>query len=197
MKIDLAELGIRDGIWEVIATTRSEEGIFNAAPIGLECREGRFSISLFRPSRTLENVLHSKRIGVNILHDPIVFVESATGNLDSSYFTILDDLPVIRNADFSVIFETRLFERGERYRFDLEPIAAHKNFEVTHPVNRGFNALIEALILVTRYYVVNKSEMADLLKGIEHYEGIVWKCGGKREREAMELLREHLRRLVG
>ncbi len=110
MEIDLAELGIRDGIWEVIATTRSEAGVFNAAPIGLECRGGVFSISLFRPSRTLENVLHAKRIGVNILHDPIVFVESATGDLDSSYFTILNDLPVIRNADLSVIFEAVLFE---------------------------------------------------------------------------------------
>lgn len=195
MKIELAALGIGDGIWEVVATTRSREGVFNAAPIGLKCIGRDLSVSLFHPSKTLKNTLETGRIGVNILHDPLVFVEAATGDLDTSYFTKFENFPVIRDAEVWIIFEAELLEKGDAYCFDLSPLASKRFFNVPHPVNRGFNAVIEALILATRYLVVAESERKDLLSDIEHYERIVRKCGGDRDHEAMRTLRKYLKTL--
>jgi len=192
MNFDLVAFGIRDGVWEVVATTRSENDITNASPIGLRCSQENLTVSLFSPSRTLENVLETGYIGVNILHDPLVFVHAAMGDLDSLYFGTLDGFPIIRTAQGWILFETRFLEHEDAYRFELTPIAVHGNFEVMHPVNRGFNALIEALIIATRYRIIPESEWGALHKDIEFYAAIVRKCGGEREREAMELLNAYL-----
>ncbi|OFV68123.1 MAG: protein containing DUF447 [Candidatus Syntrophoarchaeum caldarius] len=197
MNFDLVAFGIRDGIWEVVATTRSENGVTNASPIGLRCTQENLTVSLYSPSRTLENVLETGYIGVNILHDPLIFVHAAMGDLDSSYFGMLDGFPVIRSAQGWIIFETRFLEHTDTYRFELTPIAMHKNLDMIHPVNRGFNALIEALIIATRYRITPESKREALQKDIDFYAAIVQKCGGEKEREAMELLNAYLMEIEG
>ncbi|HDM35625.1 MAG TPA: DUF447 family protein [Candidatus Syntrophoarchaeum butanivorans] len=195
MDLDLTELGIGDGIWEVVATTRSRDGVPNAAPLGLRCREGDLSILVFEPSRTLENILDTGRIGVNILQDPLIFVKSVVGDLDNSYYTDFKGFPVINGAEAWIILEAKLMERGEAYLFTLVPLSARRNFKAAHPVNRGFNAIIEALILATRYSIMDESERDGILRCIEHMEEIVRKCGGDREHEAMAILKGYLHRI--
>ena len=51
-----------------------------------------------------------------------------------------------------------------------------------YPVNRGFNSLIDATVHATRYKITRD---ADLKRHIDYHAGIVRKCGGKKELEAL------------
>ena len=54
-----------------------------------------------------------------------------------------------------------------------------------YPVNRGFNSLIDATVHATRYKVTRDAE---LKKHIDYHAGLIRKCGGKKELEALEML---------
>ena len=54
-----------------------------------------------------------------------------------------------------------------------------------HPVNRGFNSIIDTTVHATRYKLNHDPE---LKKQIDYHAGIIRKCGGNRELEALELL---------
>ncbi len=58
-----------------------------------------------------------------------------------------------------------------------------------HPVNRGFNNLIDATVHATRF---KENKDPELKKLIDYHVGIVRKCGGKRELEALELLKKYM-----
>jgi hypothetical protein len=58
-----------------------------------------------------------------------------------------------------------------------------------HPVNRGFNSLIDATVHGTRYKVTRDKGLLDL---IEYHAGIIKKCGGPRESEALILLFDYI-----
>ena len=58
------------------------------------------------------------------------------------------------------------------------------------PINRGFNAVIEATVHATRYVVLKEQKYLD---HIDHYNTIVQKCGGPGEKEAMKLLYDLIR----
>jgi len=69
----------------------------------------------------------------------------------------------------------------------MTPVKGKILHKVIKPVNRGFNAVIEASIHATRY--VGKKDQ-EYLRQIDHCNTIVRKCGGAREKEAMRLLYE-------
>ncbi len=54
-----------------------------------------------------------------------------------------------------------------------------------HPVNRGFNSIIDATVHATRYRVNHDAKLRQL---IDYHAEIVRKCGGKKEIEALEML---------
>jgi hypothetical protein len=60
---------------------------------------------------------------------------------------------------------------------------------VLHPVNRGFNSIIDATVHATRYKL-NRDPF--LKEQIDYHAGIIRKCGGKREVEALELLLQYI-----
>jgi hypothetical protein len=69
----------------------------------------------------------------------------------------------------------------------MTPVKGKIHRKVIKPVNRGFNAVIEASIHATRYAGRKGQEY---LRQIEYCNTIVRKCGGAREKEAMRLLYE-------
>jgi len=54
-----------------------------------------------------------------------------------------------------------------------------------HPVNRGFNSIVEAAVHGTRYLWNRDPELRRL---IDHHRSVVLRCGGPRELEALGLL---------
>ena len=178
---------LRTGISEVIATTS-----FNAAPMGIYYREGKAGMVLFPGSHTEENIRRDGWVVANFLHDPVLYVKTAFEDLPRDAFI---EEPVhglkmhrLAGADAWVAF-TATVERtaGETVVVSLTPEKEIVEEIVVHPVNRGFNSIIDATVYATRYTVSRDPELKKL---IDYHAGIVRKCGGKKELEALGLLLE-------
>ncbi len=180
---------LTEGISEVIATTRN-----NAAPIGIITRAGMFRMHLFKGSHTAENIARDGWVIANICSDPVLYVKTAFDDLPADAFI---DEPVagiamqrLRNAEAWAAF-TAIIEKETPDAFMVR--LTLKKESVVHPsvraVNRGFNSLIEATVHGTRFRLNRDPELERL---IQYHAGLVRKCGGPRESEALTLLFSYL-----
>ncbi len=187
--IDIEEYGIYEGISEIILTTISPDGVPNAAPIGLHRRGVRLFARIYN-SKTLDNIL-SKPIAVaNIVDDPVLFVQSALSDIEPERFEFVDGFPLLRDALGWIALDCTCKKGGNVSVVELSPVKGKIIERKLQPINRGFNAVIEAAIHATRYVILKKQKYLDC---IEYYNSIVKKCGGEREKNAMRLLYELIR----
>ena len=190
---DLDEFGIYEGISETIVTTMQGWSP-NAAPIGIIRKDGRIFIRLFKGSITYYNVHSEGYLVANVIDDPIIFVRSTFSNLKESDFNFVSvsgrEFPVLKDALSWVAFEcSNMKISHEALITELLPIHAHVNRSPVRAPNRGFNAVIEAAVHATRYQLSHDEKY---LKLIRAYTDIVFKCGGEREKNAINLLNELL-----
>lgn len=183
--IKLRDFGIQEGISEVIATTISKEGEPNAAPIGI-ISDKKICARIYPDTHTYSNIHTTKKLVANVVSDPLLFVLSALGDLDEREFYIVDRMPVLRCADAWVSFECAEDEQDDTL-IHLHPTKGKVLRKRAWTIRRGTNAAIEATIHTTRYLATKDEKY---LGWIAHYEEIVKKCGGEREKEAMRRLRE-------
>ncbi|MCK9581769.1 MAG: DUF447 family protein [Methanoregula sp.] len=176
---------LKGGINEIIATTAG-----NAAPIGIHYRDGRAGMVLFCGSHTAENVERDGWIVANFIHDPVLYVQTAFSDLPVEMFA---DEPVdgrtmqrLQGADAWAAFSAEVERKtSEAMMVRLTPVKEVIREVRLHPVNRGFNSIIDATVHATRLKI---SRDPGLKKMIDYHAGIVRKCGGRRELEALELL---------
>jgi uncharacterized protein len=193
--IDLSSFGIQEGIYETIVSTGLETP--NAAPIGIVVKGGRTFVRLFKGTHTWANVFKEKYLVANIVYDPLLLVRSTFFDLESSEFEYVSvcglNFPILKEASTWIVFEcTNIKDTDHALVADLIPIKAGFNDANSKslPVpNRGFNAVLEATVHATRYQLSGDEKY---LKLIRHYESLAFKCGGKREKQAMKLLYEVL-----
>ncbi len=191
---DLDKFGLYDGISETIVTTMQGWSP-NAAPIGIIRKGDRVFIRLFKGSITYFNV-HSEGVLVaNVVNDPVIFVRSTFSNLKESDFTFVSvsgrEFPVLKDALSWVVFECNNIKIShEALVAELLPIHAHINRSPVQAPNRGFNAVIEAAVHATRYKLTGDEKY---LKLIRAYSAIVSKCGGEREKNAINMLNDFLK----
>jgi len=195
---DLKEAGIGEGISEVIVTTRSASGKPNAAPIGIiteineEEGEIKHFIKLYKGSQTLSNVLETNTLAANVTDDAVLFVKAVFEHLSQNYFSVFEGMPILTEAQSWIVFTSVLAEESNEYLlFRVTPKAVEIKRKRVKAINRGLNAVIEAAILATRLNrAKDEEEKEEMRKQMEHYKEIVEKCGGRRENEAMEILKE-------
>ncbi|MDD3421359.1 MAG: DUF447 family protein [Methanocellales archaeon] len=183
----MKEFGFR-GISEVIATTISKSGEPNAAPIGI-ISDGNLSARVYTNTQTYANIKATKKMVANIVDDPMLFVLSALMKLSLDEFRMDDGNPVLKAAKAWIVFECSIVDDPKCATVILLPLRKKILKRSIQPVNRGFNAVIEATIYATRYLVMKDPKY---LGWIEHCEDIVIKCGGEREKEAILKLKEFL-----
>ena len=186
--MNIHEFGFK-GTSEIIATTVSKSGKPNAAPIGI-ISDGNLYARIYTNTQTYANVKITKKLVANIVDDPLLFVLSAFMELPLEEFRMEDDVPVLKGAKAWVAFECSMEDHPERATVNLRPLRGKIMQRSIQPVNRGFNAVIEATINATRYLATKDPKY---LRRIEHYEEIVGKCGGRREKDAMRKLKEFLK----
>jgi hypothetical protein len=180
---------LRGGINEVIATTT-----FNAAPIGIHYREKKYTAALFLGSHTAENIARDGWVVANFIHDPVIYVKTAFEDLPHEQFT---GEPVngktmhrLTGADAWVAFSATVEHRtAESMTISLKPEKEIIEKVAIYPINRGFNSLIDATVHATRYKVTRDAE---LKKHIDYHAGLIRKCGGKRELEALQMLEGYI-----
>jgi hypothetical protein len=180
---------LKGGINEVIATT-----LFNAAPMGVHYRNGMTSMVLFSGSNTAENIDRDGWIVANFVQDPVLYVRTAFEDLPQTSFIeeIVSTKTITRLAcaDAWAAFTATIVRRTNEsvmVRLNLEKEIIEEI--AVHPVNRGFNNLIDATVHVTRF---RENKDPELKRLIDYHVGIVRKCGGKRELEALELLKKYM-----
>jgi len=184
--MNLDDFGIHEGISEVILSTLSEDFVPNAAPIGLHRKDWRLFAMIYN-STTLKNILVNPWAAANIVDDPVIFVKSALSDLGVENFENIDSFPVLKNSLGWVIFDCTP-KKGENISIvEMTPVKGKIHHRVIKPVNRGFNAVIEASIHATRF--VGKKDQ-EYLRQIAYCNTIVNKCGGNQEKEAMKMLYE-------
>ena len=194
MSIELDSYGIMEGINEVIVTTKSINDWPNAAPIGLIRRNGRLTVRVYNESHTCTNIKDTGLLAVNIIDDPVVFVQSALEDLDKEKFEFIEtgtgiNFPVLASSYGWVIFKAEITEGDIATTAELQFITGNVKSMGMRPINRGFNAVIEAAIYATRYKVFNDETF---LSKIKSYKDIINKCGGRSEKEAYRLINKLL-----
>ncbi|MDD1680906.1 MAG: DUF447 family protein [Methanoregula sp.] len=176
---------LRGGINEIIATTT-----FNAAPIGIHYRDKKYTAALFLGSHTAENIARDGWVVANFIHDPVIYVKTAFEDLPREQFI---EEPVngktmhrLAGADAWAAFSATVEHRtAETITVSLVLEKEIIEEVAIYPVNRGFNSLIDATVHATRYAITRDAE---LKKHIDYHAGLVRKCGGKRELEALAML---------
>jgi uncharacterized protein len=176
---------LKPGINEVIATTK-----FNAAPMGIIVREGVARMVIFSGSHTAENIEKNGWLVANFVYDPVLYVKTAFEDLSHEAFceeTIHGKkMHRLKETDAWAAFTVTIDKKTPEALMVTLSLEKEIIEEVSlHPVNRGFNTIIETTVLATRYLMNRDPE---ILKQINNYAVIVRKCGGKREHEALELL---------
>ena len=180
---------LRGGINEIIATTA-----YNAAPIGIHYRDKKYHAVLFLGSHTEQNVSRDGWLVANLVHDPVLYVKTAFEDLAKDQFI---EEPVngktmhrLAGADAWAAFTATVGHRtAEAITVSLTLEKELIEDVVVYPVNRGFNSLIDATVHATRYRITRNEE---LRKHIEYHAGLVRKCGGKRELEALEMVLKYI-----
>ncbi len=168
----------------MIFTTVSSDGIPNAAPMGLHRKGSRLFARIYN-SKTLDNISSKNMAAANIVDDPLLFVRSSLSDLEPERFEFAEGFPVLEDALGWLFFYCRC-KKGENISVvELSPINGKIIKKKIQPINRGFNAVIEASIHATRYVILKERKYLDC---IGYCNTIVRKCGGTREKEAMRLL---------
>jgi hypothetical protein len=180
---------LKGGINEIIATTT-----FNAAPVGIHYREKKYRAVLYLGSHTEANVTRDGWLVANLVHDPVLYVKTAFEDLPRDRFV---EEPVngktmhrLAGADAWVAFTATVEHRtAESVTVCLTPEKELIENVAVYPVNRGFNSLIDATVHATRYRITRDEELKN---HIGYHAGIVRKCGGRRELEALALLEGYI-----
>ncbi len=180
---------LNEGINEIIATTR-----LNAAPIGIRCEQKSYSMILFSGSHTAANVERDGWIVANLIFDPVMVVRTAFEDPDKDAYCeeIVNGRAMCRLADaeawvaFDAMIEKKSSEAMKVRLVAEKEVAGSIRI---HPVNRGFNSIIDATVHATRYRISRDPVLKSL---IDYHAGIVRKCGGPGEHEALELLLSYI-----
>ncbi|MBT8507403.1 hypothetical protein AZH53_03025 [Methanomicrobiaceae archaeon CYW5] len=190
---------LTEGINEVIATTAGEireDEITkvrpNAAPMGIFCRKGKIRMRVYRGTHTEENMRRCGWVIANVTHDPVVFVETAFGDIGAEHFSEVHidghTMNRLKDCEAWVAYKCAIIHAGEELSiFELHPVAEEVRSCAVHPHNRGFASVIDATILGTRYVMFNDPS---LLEKIQYHQDIAVKCGSERVKSAVKMLDE-------
>ncbi|HII83257.1 MAG TPA: DUF447 family protein, partial [Methanobacterium subterraneum] len=146
--LGLYSLDMEKGLlYETIVTTKNPDGTPNAAPIGVICKaDDEIVFYLHKGSKTFDNVQREKNFHVNILNDPLVFVESTIGNLEIAEFQADDGGFFIKSAEAffrAEVTHEKLVQRKDHLGTSITNVIRArvmdvvKNQEYVQPLNRA------------------------------------------------------------
>uniref|UniRef100_A0A7C3VMN6 DUF447 family protein n=1 Tax=Archaeoglobus fulgidus TaxID=2234 RepID=A0A7C3VMN6_ARCFL len=186
----LHDFGFTEGINEIIAITENEDGSWNTAPIGIIVENSASTTAMARlyRNRTRANLERKGVLFANVIDDPIIFAISSFGNLDEDYFFSLDP-PILKGSMAWCRFKAKMKNGTAILKLAGGDVIGGK----VRAVNRGFNAVIEALVHATRYLAIRDEEKRrELLEKIYYYRELAEKCGSEREKRAFEIIMEKI-----
>lgn len=195
--MDLVSIGMEKGLlYETVVTTVNDDGTSNAAPIGVLCKDkDEIVVYLHQGSSTVKNIKRNNSFVVNILKDPMVFVESTLGDLPQNYFESHKNEFYIKNTDayfIANVISLKDVEREDKFGVSVVTVVRAKvsdlikTKEHVEPVNRAIYGIIEGLVYLTRMDMVS-GDMEKLYRHrMSEISRIVNKVGGPEHKNAMK-----------
>ena len=182
-------------IVETVTTTINPDGTVNCAAMGVEWGDEIIVVKPFPSTRTLRNLRATGAAVVNLTDDILLFTQAALGNprpptqpaggVDGA---VLADACSWREVRVEAIDDSR-----PRARVTARVVERGRGREFVG-FNRACHAVLEASIIASRAHLLPPEEIRAEL---ERLQVLVDKTAGPREREAMELVRRHVRVAVG
>ncbi|MGB7970147.1 MAG: DUF447 domain-containing protein [Methanobacterium sp.] len=199
--LDLGSIGMEKGLlYETIVTTVNNDHTPNAAPIGVICKNDKEVVAyLHHGSKTVHNIKKNHSFIVNILKDPMIFVESTLGNLSNNYFEQYLNEFYIKNTDAFFIAHVKTLkdvEKQDNFGISVTTVLTAdvsdiiKKKENVEPLNRAIYGIIEGLVYLTRMEMVS-GDMEKLYRHrMTEISRIVNKVGGVEHKKAMKKISE-------
>ena len=203
MTFDLSKVGIeKDLQYECITTTKSSDGIMNAGAFAFQCLGGdKVRCHIFEGSKTLKNIIDTNEYVVNITQDSMVFTYATLNCFDDEFFDDYDGLPIIKNSPAFIIVDVESVEIMSPENF---PIKVDNNIhfitgkirklvindETVRAFNRGMPALIESLVNVSRYKIVDDEKRKDYYDRLIENERVINKVSDDKTKKAMEIVKK-------
>lgn len=181
-------------ILETIVTTVDAEGRVNCAPMGVEWGTDIIVLKPFVETATYRNVAATGSAVVNLIDDVRIFAQAAISN--PLYPTV--PATVVRGVMLADCCSWRELEveslDATQARARIQMVVVHRGMQREFiGFNRARHAVLEAAIYATRLHIL---EPAFIEQEMVRLQVIVDKTAGEPEREAMALLRDHVRQAL-
>jgi hypothetical protein len=175
------------GVTESVIATKGPNDLWNFAALGLHAGDP-VTARTYGNTRTRRNFERRGGGVVQFVADPRTFVDAALSIHE-------EPEAVLPSADTWVeVDATRLdswTEAGTTIReWELTPGESEVVREGPTTINRGFGAVVEATVAASRLGVAGFDD-ADLRERLDVLAGVVERCGGAREREAVARIEEY------
>jgi uncharacterized protein len=182
-------------IVETVTTTINPDGTVNCAAMGVEWGDEIIVIKPFPSTRTLRNLRATGAAVVNLTDDILLFTQAALGDPQPATqpTTTIDGAVLAEACSWREVTVEAIDESGPRARVTTRVVGRGVGREFIG-FNRACHAVLEASIIASRAQLLPPEEIRAEL---ERLQVLVDKTAGPREREAMELVRRHVRVVVG
>lgn len=173
-------------ILECIVTTVGRDDSVHIAPMGVVEEGGLTVIAPFKPSTTLDNLLHARTAVINYTDDVRIYAGCLTGRRDWP----LRPATRVRGRVLEAALAHREFEVDRIDADELRPrVHCRAVHEETHAPFAGFNraqaAVIEAAVLASRLHMLPREKIEGEL---DYLRIAIDKTAGPRELEAWRWL---------
>ena len=182
-------------IIETVTTTINPDGTVNCAAMGVEWGDDVIVIKPFPPTRTLRNLEATGAAVVNITDDILLFTQAALGDPHppTRPTTTIDGAVLADACSWREVTVDAIDASGPRARVTTHVVERGAGREFLG-FNRACHAVLEASIIASR---APRLPAEEIRVELERLQVLVDKTAGPREREAMELVRRHVRAAVG
>ena len=182
-------------IVETVTTTINPDGTVNCAAMGVEWGDETIVIKPFRSTRTLRNLQATEAAVVNLTDDILLFTQAALGDPrpPTRPAATIEGAVLADACSWREVTVDAIDASGPRARVTTHVVGSGVGREFLG-FNRARHAVLEASIIASRAGLLPASEIRTEL---ERLQVLVDKTAGPREREAMALVRRHVRAAVG
>ena len=205
MNYDLNKLGIeKDLQYECITTTISKDGVKNAGAFAfVYLGDDKVHCHILEGSKTLKNILESEEYVVNITQDPLVFTYATLDCLGDEYYTDDEDIAIIKDTPAYIIVDVENVDvktpenfliKGDNsiYFITGKIREVIVNDENIHAYNRGMSGLIEGLVNLSRYKIVDDEKRKEYMDRLIENQRIINKVSDEKTKKAMaDLMAEY------
>jgi hypothetical protein len=178
-------------IIETIVTTIDTSGSINFAPMGVEWGDEIIVLKPFLETTTFRNLSAAGEAVVNLTDDAMLFAQGAISSPQFPFTpaTVVKGAVLDAACSWRELRVTTIDATPPRSRIEAEVVHRGVKREFIG-FNRARHAVLEAAILATRTHLLPADQIKEEFARLQV---IVDKTAGPREREAMDLLTQHVR----